>query len=116
MLNDPQSIKYGSAAAISLPRVPAASGQGAFASPDNTSRLTITHLNGKRSRSSIRLRHAKTAPDPLTAINTEFSLSATLSLDTPLRGYSEAELLEVVDGFKAVLTTDLIKRLLGGEA
>lgn len=116
MLNDPQSIKYGTNAAISLPRVPAPAGQGAFASPDNTSRITITHLNGKRSRTSIRLRHAKTAPDPLTAINTEFSLSVTLSLDTPLRGYTEAEMLEVVSAFQATCSADLVKRLLGGEA
>lgn len=116
MLNDPQSIKFGAAAATSLPRVPAPAGQGAFANPDNSVQLMISHQIGKRNRQTIRLRHAKLAVDPLTAVNSEFSLSATFALDTPKRGYTEAELLEIAEAFKTALTTDLIRRVLGGEA
>jgi hypothetical protein len=115
---DPQSITI-DADTISLPRTGSGDGTGEFTSADGTVRLSVGTTNGKRNRHTIRVDHSKIAADPFASgVNTSYSMSTYIVVDAPLVGYTQAELLDVVNGFLSFLTASSsanVTKLLGGE-
>lgn len=114
-LADPQSIKFGSATAISLPRTSSGVNTGEFTAADGTARLSVVHQYGKRQRRSVRTEQNKIAPDPLLAANTKYSLSVRTVLDHPPVGFTLAELKEAVDAHCVLLQAQILK-IAGGES
>lgn len=82
-----------SGAAKSLPRVSFGDRKGIFENAATGHRLSVTHVNGKRARHTVRLDITKTAADPLLdGVSKQYSMSAYLVLDNPLVGFSVAEI------------------------
>jgi len=114
--SDPQSIKVGTAAAISLPRVSTGTNTSTYKSGDGFVELVPAHAIGaKRIRRSDRLNYSKVAPDPLTAVNTNFGMTVNLVVDIPKIGFTQAEQLAIVKAHIARFTDEQITKLLGGE-
>jgi hypothetical protein len=115
---DPQSVVVG-ANTISLPRTSSGVNSGAFSDGDRTVALSVSHAYGKRTRRTIRLDHAKIAPDQFTAVNMRHTMSAYIVVDTPVSGYTIAEAKEVVDYLVKYLSASTgasVTKLLGGES
>lgn len=116
--SDPQSVTIATVA-TSLPRVSSGVNSGIFSTPDGLVKLTISHVYGKRTRSSIRLDFAKVAPDPLiSAQNIKYSMSAYLVVDTPVTGYTVADAVSNVKALADYLsasTNARVTQLMGGE-
>ena len=102
MLSDPNSVTY-NAVATSLPKVDSGNRRGVYESADNTLRLTVTHTNGKRERSEVRLDHKKNATDPLDPTrNRPYDMSVYLVVNRPFNvGYTDAEAQLVYDALVA---------------
>lgn len=100
---DPQTVTI-NAVANTLPRVGSGPSSGTFQNADGTVRLSISHAIGKRARRTVRIDFSKIAADPLTAENTEFSMSTYVVMDTPLRGLSTVEQKQIVDALVAWLS------------
>lgn len=116
--SDPQTVTI-NAVPLTMPRTGSGQNSGTFTTNDGTAKLTVSHAYGKRNRRTIRIDHSKIAEDPLLSENMEFSMSAYLVVDGPVRGYSVTELKQVVDGLLAYLTASSganITKLLGGES
>lgn len=92
MFADPQSVTV-NAVAKSLPRTGSGDHTGTFEDPADGLVLTISHQNGRRHRSTVRLDNSKISADPLVPTsNRPYSLSAYVVLDTPLQGYTTTEI------------------------
>jgi len=119
MLTDPQSVTINSVA-ISLPRVSAGANAASYQSNDGLTKLSISHIYGKRARRVIRLDLSKIAPDPLiSSTNIKYSTSIYVVVDQPVTGYTPAELKLISDGFVTLLgasTGAIMTRLYGGES
>lgn len=115
---DPQSIKI-SGVTTSLPRVSVGNYSSKYASADGTIELEPATQNGKRVRQTIRLNHSKITADPFVpTTNTKVSSSVYLVVDSPVVGYTDAELKALVDAFIENITASTsvnITKLLGGE-
>jgi len=116
---DPQSITI-SAATSSLPRVNTGNNGAEYLSADGLIKLAANNAYGRRTRRVLRVDHSKITADPfLPAANVKVSMSNYIVFDTPVAGYTNAELLAVYTGFKAMFTASsdlLITKLLGGES
>lgn len=111
---DPQTIN-----SVSCPRVSSGINSGVFQSSDGTSKLSVSHQYGKRTRRTIRLDFSKIAADPLiSSTNIKYSMSAYLVIDEPVTGFTVAEAKVQVDALVAYLTASTgakVTQLLGGE-
>lgn len=91
MFSEPQSVTV-SGAAKSLPRVSFGDRKGIFENASTGHTLSVTHVNGKRNRHTVRLDITKTAADPLLdGVSRQYSMSAYLVLDKPLVGFTAVE-------------------------
>nr|UJQ85994.1 MAG: hypothetical protein 2 [Leviviridae sp.] len=119
MFNDPSSVTYNTVA-TSMPKVDTGNRRGVYESADNTLRLTISHANGKRERSEVRLDHKKTAADPLDPTkNRPYDMSVYLVVNRPANGigYTDAEAQLVYDALTAFITNTTNRgKILGGES
>jgi len=117
--SDPQSITI-AAATSSLPRVSTGNGNSDYASADGLVHLNASNSYGRRTRRVLRVDHSKLTADPfIPANNTKVSMSNYIVFDVPPAGYTNAQVLEVYTGFKALFTASsdaLIVKLLGGES
>jgi len=115
---DPQTITI-NAVAQTLPRTSSGINAGTFTKDDGNVSLSVQHSLGKRNRRTIRVSHAKIAPDPLiSAQNIKYSMSVYLTVDIPVTGYTVAEQKQIVDALTAYLTASSgarVTQLLGGE-
>lgn len=118
-LSDPQSVTI-NAVANSLPRVSSGVNEGSFRKDDSTVALSVSHAYGKRTRTRIRLDHAKVATDPLVpTTNVPYSMSVQLIVDRPNVGYTVAEQKQIVDALVAWLSASSganTTKILGGES
>lgn len=116
--SDPQSVTI-NAVAVPLPRTGSGPSQGTFTSSDGAVKMTVSHAYGRRNRRTIRIDHSKIAADPLQpAVNGRYSMSTYIVSDTPLVGYSNTEVKQVIDALTAYLTASSgarVTQLLGGE-
>lgn len=116
--SDPQSVTIATVA-TSLPRLGIGVNSGTFATPDGLVKLTVSHLVGKRSRSTLRLDFAKIAPDPLiSSTNIRYSMSAYIVVDAPITGYTVSDQVANVKALVDYLSASSnarVTQLLGGE-
>jgi len=119
MFADPQSVTI-AGTATSLPRVSSGQNAGSFSTPDQATKLSVSHTYGKRTRHLIRLDASKVAADPLMAgINVQASMSAYLVVDVPKTGYTISQQADIVNALTAYLTASTnakTTQLLGGES
>jgi len=115
---DPQSVTI-NAVPISLPRIAAGVGSGAFQSADGATKLSISNSYGKRTRRMARIDVQKNAADPLNPTsNLPYNMACYVVVDVPLFGYTVAEQKQVVDGLSLYLSASSgarVTQLLGGE-
>lgn len=115
---DPQSVTI-SGTAVSLPRVSSGKDAGGFASADGLVQLTVANSYGKRTRRTMRLSQSKISADPLIpSQNVRSSMSTYIVVDTPVNGFTNAEIKALVDAFTAYLTASTgarVTQLVGGE-
>lgn len=116
MFADPQTVTI-NAVAHSLPRVSGGNGTEAYyKNADQTVQLiTKQNTTTKRFRREVRLVQSKIAADPLTAVNTEMSVSMYVVLDEPRYGFTDAELEYIRAGFVAWLTAGNFADLCEGQ-
>jgi len=120
-LTDPQSITI-NAVTQPLPRTFSEGSESAYTSADGLWKLSLNHTVAKqgRWRHLLRFDHSKLTPDPfITAQNVRVSTAIYLVLDTPPAGYSNAEIMQVYTGFKALYTAAsdaVVTKLIGGES
>lgn len=117
--SDPQQITI-DGTAFSAPRVFTGKPEGAFVSADGVVRIEIVPPKGgaTRKHTIARLRHAKVAPDPLTATNVRVSDLISLNVNRPNDGYTDAEIEKQVVAFIGWLTASTnanLKKLIAGE-
>lgn len=116
--SDPQSLTI-SGTAVSLPRTSSGTNAGAFTSSDGLVQLSVSSAYGKRTRRTLRVAHSKVSSDPIIPNqNVRSSMSTYIVVDTPVNGYTAAEIKGVVDALVAFLTATAgskVTQLLGGE-
>lgn len=116
---DPQSITIAGVTS-SLPRVNSGNRSSEYQSADGLITLSAQHALGRRTRQVLRIDHGKITTDPfIPTQNTRVGMSNYIVFDRPPAGYTNAQALEVYQGFKALFTgtTDaLVVKLLGGES
>ena len=113
---DPQSVDPGTGA-VSLPRTGTGPGTGEFTSADGTLTYSIRHQRGKRISSSLLVRQSKLVTDPLRPAEYQPVYAAiTISVNKPLQGFTNTELLSFMNGIIANLaaSTDTNKKKLLG--
>lgn len=121
-LSDPQTITI-SAATTPLPRTFAEGHESQYTSADGLITLGVAHTGintGKRTRSVIRVDHAKLAADPhKPAENVKVGMAVYTVFDLPPAGYTDAEALAVWLGFNTQLSAAsnaVVTKVLGGES
>lgn len=116
MFADPQSITINAVANL-FPRITSDNGLGEFATSDGKYRLVLKqNSSAKRFRREGRLTMTKIAADPLTAVNQEISASVYLVIDEPKWGFTDADLVSLINGFKGwAISPGPVDKLLGGE-
>lgn len=117
-LSDPQSLTLGSA--IPLPRVVTDAKSATYRAGDQNLELLIEHSsNGKTNRSVMRATQRKVAADPLTAVNSYQFATVTLTINRPVTGFTEAELLLLLNSIPtwgSASTNAKFKQILGMES
>lgn len=115
---DPQSITV-AAVPQTLKRTGFGPTSGTFQTSDGIYKLEASHNYGRRTRRSLRLTGTKISADPLIpAQNVRSSMSVYMVVDTPVNGYTAAEIKDVVKAFTAYLTATsgaAVDSLVGGE-
>lgn len=118
MLADPQSITL-SQGAKTAPRLLTGTARGRFASSDGTAIVEVeTTSTGSRLRTIARAEDRKVATDPLTESNIPVTAGVTLTINRPVVGFSETDVLNAVKGLIGWLTasTDAnLKKIIAGE-
>lgn len=118
MFADPQPVIL-DGTTINLPRVSSQGRSSTYETPNGDLTMTISHQNGKRSRSTIRFDHSKVSSDPFNpATQRPYSMSVYMTVDTPLNvGYTDAEASVVVNSFLAkAASTGFLAKFLGQES
>jgi hypothetical protein len=110
-LTDPQSVVIG-ANTRTVAKVSDGLTQSIYSDIDNGVDFTVSHQNGKRKRTSIRVDQDKIAADPLTAVNQRVSASAYLVIDRPITGFTKTELKELALSVSTWLTAGSSANLL----
>jgi hypothetical protein len=116
---DPQSVTI-SGTAVSLPLTGRAIGAGIYASNDGNTILDIRHSNGNRIRRTIGITAQKLVSDPLRpSDNKPVKATVRVVVDTPVQGFTPADLEAILVGFFGNLTASTnanMKKFLGGES
>lgn len=115
MFTDPQSVTI-NAVPISMPRVTTEATKSVYSAADESLKMTVSHQDAKdRTRRMVRLDKRVVAADPLTAENEYKTIGVYLVVDQPEYGFSITDIDNIVQGFKAWLTTANVTKLCGAE-
>lgn len=118
MLADPQSITVGGTT-ISLPRTGVTGNLADYTSADGVTSLRVQQSTTRTvKRTSVTLKTAKIAADPITGINSRITATWGISLIQPLDGFTVTELKDQLVGLANVLTASSAAtaiKILGGE-
>lgn len=119
MFSDPQSVTV-AATPVSLPRISSGDRKGTFRNADGSLSLSISHADGKRERSLIRLDRSKIGVDVLDPSRSRpYAASVWMVVDAPLNGvgFTDTELSDDIKALCALITNGtFIARILGKEA
>lgn len=106
------------AVAKTLNRIAFGNREGTFDSRADGLKVRISHVEGKRNRRTVRLDSSKTVADPyLTGVNKLVSMSAIFTVDSPLVGYSDTEVSQIVQALVDWLDIPAnLTKVVGGES
>jgi hypothetical protein len=104
-LADPQTVTV-NAVAKTLARVGSSDYSGTFNSAADGLVLRVSHTQGRRNRSTVRLEISKISADPLVpSTNRPYSMTVYAVVDTPTQGFTTTEITNnikaLVDWFTA---------------
>lgn len=112
---DPQSITV-DATPVTLPRTGSTGNSGAFTSPDQKYKLSITHNGGNRRVHVARLQFSDIVQNPLVpTANSAISAAVTFTVNTPVNGLSAESAEELAAALVAWLSPANLGKLVGGE-
>lgn len=117
MLADPQTITLNNGAKTAN-RVLTGTALGSFRTADGSATIEVETALGKRIRTVARVVESRVSPDPLTGINQLEGQTIALTINRPVDGFTEAEVLASVKGFIGWLTATSdanLKKIIGGE-
>lgn len=117
MLADPQNITPSVGAKVAN-RTLTGTDLGRFVASDGSVSLEVQTAPGNRIRTVARLVENKISPDPLTDAKTRVGQTIALTINRPMDGFSEADVLTSVKAFISWLTasTDAnLKKIIAGE-
>jgi len=118
---DPLSVTI-NAVTTPLPKTYSAGNESRYTSADGLISISANHTLVKqgRERHLLRIDHSKLTANPFdTSKNTKVNMAYYVVFDLPPAGYSDAEAMQVYQGFKTLTsaTSDaLVTKLLGGES
>lgn len=117
MLTDPQTLIVGSVT-TTLPRQLTGTDLGRFVGPMSRIEVQTSSTKG-RVRTVVRLAQEKVTADPLvSSVNVVVSDTIALTINRPLKGYSDEDILAQVKGLIAWLnagTDKVLKQIIAGE-
>lgn len=112
MLSTPQTITIATVA-NNLHKITSDQTSSLYQSEDGTHKFRVSHQETrKRVRRMARLDKFVIAADPLTAINSQQSVGVYIVIDEPLFGFSNQDVIDIVDGLKLWLTSANITAML----
>lgn len=117
MLADPQNITPSVGAKVAN-RTLTGTSLGRFVAGDGSVTLEVQTAPGARIRTVARLVENKVAADPLTALNSRYGQTIALTINRPMDGFSEADVLTSVKAFITWLTANTdanLKKIIAGE-
>lgn len=89
---------------------------GRFVSPDGNYEFAIRQdKSNNRFRREIRITRRKVAADPVSAVNKEVSASVILAFDEPRWGFTDADLVTLLDAITVFANHTNALRVLTGE-
>lgn len=113
--SDPQTVTIDSVP-FTLNRIKSDGYRSEYADSDESLKMTVSHQETKtRTRRMIRLDQRVVAADPLTSVNEYKDLGVYLVVDEPEYGFDDDTIDDVIQGFKAWLTTANVLKVLGNE-
>lgn len=114
-LSDPQTVTI-DATPYTLNRVKSDGFRSEYATADETLKLTVSHQESKmRTRRMCRIDKRVVAADPLTSVNEYKTAGIYLVIDEPEFGFSDSDLDNVLQGFKAWLDSTMALKVLGNQ-
>jgi hypothetical protein len=101
-----------------LPRIRVGDLSASYAKADETLIFEISHQTTKqdRVRSMIRLVEKAVVTNPLDNSNDYDTATIQMTIDRPLYGFSETRIDQLVQGFKAFLTTANVGKIYGKQS
>lgn len=118
MFTDPQTITI-DGVAHSLVRITNEGQKSIYQTADGLRKLTISHLTSKkdkRIRRMVRLDVKAIVADPLTAVNDYGTFSFYSVIDEPEFGFTDDQIDDTIQGYKAWLVTANVNKVLAGES
>lgn len=118
MLADPQSVTVGGTA-ISLPRTGVQGNLADYTSADGVTSLRVQQSStASQKRTSVVLRTAKIAADPISGINSRKTATVSITVNQPIDGFTVTELKDQLVALCTLLTASSAAtaiKILGGE-
>lgn len=105
--------------ALTLPKVQQGDRSSTYESADGGTAVRISHSNGgKRVRSVVRVDRNQIGADPLNpSTNRPYVMNTYLVVDTPVYGFTDAEVKDVISGLLATIQgAGFLDRFLGQES
>lgn len=116
MFTDPQVVTI-DGVANSLVKISSEGQKSIYRTADGNKTLTISHQTSKgRERRMVRIDSRVIAADPLTAANDYENCGIFLVVDEPKYGFTDDQIDDIIQGFKAWLITANVNKLLAGES
>lgn len=116
MLTDPQTITI-DATPISFARTSSDGLRSTYQNSDGTYKLTVSHQTSKRrTRRVARIDRKVVAADPLTAVNAYQTVGVYLVIDQPDVGFTVDNVDDIIQGFKAWLTTAMVTAIMSSQS
>jgi hypothetical protein len=115
MLSEPITANI-SAVDIVMPRVKIEPNKSTYQSQDGLHRLIVGYTENRGStRFLIRYEEDAVSADPISAANKKVTAAVYLVIDQPSFGIDDTRVGAIVTGFKALLDTSFIGKVLGNQ-
>lgn len=114
-LTDPQTLTLASVAQV-LGRIITDKMSAVYSLADGSLKLSISHLIGRRNRSSIRLDQNKISTNPLNDVRSQVSQSAYIVIDRRGGDFTNAETKTLIASLADYAKSANIDKILGTES
>lgn len=112
---DPQTLTI-NAVPFELNKVRVEAQKSVYSTAEEDVKMTISHQESKnRTRRMVRIDNRVVAANPLTSVNEFKTAGVYLVIDEPEYGFADGDLDNVVQAFKAWLTTENVTKVLSSQ-